>query len=90
MAESRRVMISLPDQLLAEVDGLASAENLNRSQLFREAVQQYIAERKKRQIREQMIRGYLEMAPINLSLVNEYMGLEVDGSLPLWQLAEGE
>lgn len=87
---SKRIMISLPDSLLAEVDGVAAAERLNRSELFQEAMKLYIAECKRRYLREQMIRGYLEMATINLSLALEQARLEVEVSgmydLPLAQV----
>jgi CopG family transcriptional regulator/antitoxin EndoAI len=69
-------MISLPDSLLAEVDGIVAAEQLNRSEFIREAMKLYIAERKRRLLREQMKTGYIEMAKINLSLAMENYDLE--------------
>lgn len=76
MAQVKRIMISLPDNLLAEVDGIVAAEQLNRSELIREAMKLYIAERKRRLLREQMKKGYLEMAKINLALAMEQYRLE--------------
>lgn len=76
MSQVKRIMISLPDALLAEVDGIAAAEQLNRSEFIREAMKLYIAERKRRLLREQMKKGYLEMAKINLSLAMEHYRLE--------------
>ncbi|MBE3588795.1 MAG: ribbon-helix-helix protein, CopG family [Thermoanaerobacteraceae bacterium] len=78
MAQVKRIMISLPDNLLAEVDGIVAAERLNRSELIREAMRLYIAERKRRQLREQMKKGYLEMASINLALAVEQYRLEAE------------
>nr|WP_277997674.1 ribbon-helix-helix protein, CopG family [Thermanaeromonas sp. C210] len=72
----RRIMISLPESLLAEVDGLANQEKRNRSEFIREAMKLYIAERRRRAIREQMKRGYQEMAQINLSLAKEHYAVE--------------
>ncbi len=68
----KRIMISLPESLLNEVDSLATLERLNRSEFIREAMRLYIAERKRRNMREQMKRGYQEMASINLALVVEH------------------
>lgn len=76
MAEVKRIMISLPDKLLREVDGIAAAEKLNRSEFIREAMKLYIQERKRRTIREQMKKGYLEMAKINLALAGESFEIE--------------
>lgn len=72
----RRIVVSLPDSLLAEVDGIVAAENSSRSELVREAMRLYIAERKRRRLREQMKKGYLEMAKINLALAVEQHRLE--------------
>ncbi|HYG59696.1 MAG TPA: ribbon-helix-helix protein, CopG family [Symbiobacteriaceae bacterium] len=71
MASSKRIVVSVPANLLREVDGLVAMERWNRSALVREAVRIYVAERKKRDMREQMKRGYREMARINLSLAEE-------------------
>jgi len=72
MSQVKRIMISLPDSLLAEVDGIVEAEQLNRSEFIREAMRLYIAERKRRMLREQMKIGYIEMAKINLSLAEKH------------------
>jgi len=74
----KRIMISLPESLLEEVDGLATVERRNRSEFIREATKLYIAERKRYTIREQMKRGYQEMAHINLALALEHIDAEID------------
>lgn len=71
MASSKRIVVSVPANLLREVDGLVAMERWNRSALVREAVRIYVEERKKRDMRQQMRRGYREMARINLSLAEE-------------------
>ncbi len=80
MAQVKRIMISLPDNLLAEVDGIVAAERLNRSELIREAMRFYIAERKRRQLREQLKKGYQEMAQINRELAAEHFRLEAEAA----------
>lgn len=72
----KRIMISLPESLLEEVDGFASMEKRNRSEFIREAMKLYIAEKKRRTIREQMKKGYQEMGQINLSLAMENYEVE--------------
>lgn len=71
MADLKRIMISLPNTLLEEVDGMVALENKNRSELIREAMRLYIGDKKRRYLREQMRKGYQEMASINLSLAQE-------------------
>lgn len=78
MSTVKRIMISLPDSLLAEVDGIAAADQLNRSEFIRKAMNFYITECKRRLLREQMKKGYLEMAKINLALVVEHYRLEAE------------
>ena len=80
MSQVKRVMISLPDALLEEVDGIAAAEQLNRSEFIREAMKLYIAERKRLKLREEMKRGYIEMAKINLALALEHHRLESEAT----------
>lgn len=76
MAETKRIMISLPNSLLEEIDGIVSLEKKNRSEFIREAMKLYIRERQKVQIREKMKSGYREMGNINLILAE--MGWEAD------------
>jgi len=73
---SRRIIITVPEALLYEVDDFTAALSINRSELVREAIKFYLGERKKRLVVEQMKKGYLEMAEINLSLAGEDMGVE--------------
>lgn len=71
MANTRRIMICLPATLLEEVDVIISVEKKNRSELIREAMRFYLREKQKSRLREEMRRGYQEMARINLLLAQE-------------------
>ena len=79
MAELKRIMISIPNSLLQEVDGIIAMEKLSRSQFVREAMRLYIEDRKRKAVRDMMRKGYQEMAVINLSLAEE--GLLADADL---------
>lgn len=79
MAELKRIMISIPNSLLQEVDGFIAMEKLSRSQFVREAMRLYIEERKRKAVRDLMRKGYQEMAVINLSLAEE--GLSADAEV---------
>lgn len=69
-------MISLPNTLLQEVDGIVRQERINRSYFIREAMCMYISELRRRQIREKLQEGYLAMSQINLLLANEAVQAE--------------
>lgn len=80
LAESKRIMISLPESLLAEVDGIVTLEKRNRSEFIREAINSILHERRKRGIREQMRKGYIEMAQLNLAIAKELSLTEDEAS----------
>jgi CopG family transcriptional regulator/antitoxin EndoAI len=78
VADLKRIMISIPNSLLQEVDGIIAGEKLSRSQFVREAMRLYIEDRKRKAVRDLMKRGYQEMAVINLSLAEEGLLAEAE------------
>lgn len=86
---TKRIMISLPDYLLQEVDGIVEKENSNRSEFIRQAMKVYLTERKKRFLRDSMQRGYMEMAKINLTIASEAFQAEEDADSILDRLVSG-
>jgi len=61
-------MVSIPDNLLKEVDSIISMERTNRSEFVRRAMTLYIRERRRMEMRDAMKQGYQEMAEINIKL----------------------
>jgi len=90
LARTKRIMISLPYNLLDEIDGVVEMENRTRSEFIREAMKLYLQERKKRQIRERMQEGYMEMARLNLALANEAINAENEAGRLAEELVGGE
>jgi CopG family transcriptional regulator/antitoxin EndoAI len=78
VAELKRIMISIPNSLLQEVDGIIAMEKLSRSQFVREAMRLYIEDRKRKAVRDMMRKGYQEMAIINLALAEEGLTADVE------------
>lgn len=68
LSQYKKILISIPDNLLEEIDNMVSVEKTNRSELVREAMKLYLKERHRIDLREKMRRGYEEMAEINLKL----------------------
>ena len=89
VADTKRIMIYVPEHLLVEVDAIVREERINRSEFVREAMKMYIIERRKKVLRERLIEGYQLMADLNLLLAEE--GTD-DESLEYYerQLAEAE
>jgi len=90
LARTKRIMISLPHNLLQEVDGVVEMEKRTRSEFIREAMRLYLQERKKKQIREQMQEGYMEMARLNLALANEALSAENEADRLAEEIVSGE
>lgn len=90
MARTKRIMISLPQTLLKEVDGVVEMEKRTRSEFIREAMKLYLQERKKKQIRERMQEGYMEMARLNLTLANEAIDAENEADRLAEEMVTGE
>jgi len=67
VAELKRIVVSLPDNLLEKVDYFVALENKNRSEFIRDAMKLYIKEMEKLRVREQLKIGYIKMAEININ-----------------------
>ncbi len=78
LAQYKKILISVPDNLLEEMDTLVSNEKTNRSMLVREAMSLYIREKHKVELRDHMRKGYEEMAEINLRLAEGCLGADND------------
>lgn len=83
------ISVRLPQNLVSELDGLVKQENGNRSEFIYQATKLYLRERKKRQIRESMRRGYMEMAKINLNIASEAFVAEYEADHTVERLVSG-
>ena len=91
MSQLKKVLITVPDSLLEAVDSAANVEKVNRSEFVREAMKMYLSERKKHTRKEQLKKGYQEMAELNLSIAETYFNAEEEALLVLEEkLAECE
>lgn len=85
----KEIVVSLPQQLLNEVDGVIRQENVDRDELIHQATKLYLRERRKRRIRESMRQGYMEMAKINLNIASEAFLAEEEAENTLDRLVSG-
>ncbi|KGX86566.1 CopG family ribbon-helix-helix protein [Pontibacillus litoralis] len=86
---SQEIVVKLPQQLLSELDGVLEFENSDRSDFIYQATKMYLSERKKRQTREKMRKGYMEMAKINLHISSEAFQAEGEAETTCEQLVSG-
>ena len=76
MSIQRKIILSLPDTLLSQIDHLSEVKGTNRSALVRDALALLLEESRKEEIRKMLVQGYAEMGELNLSLAEQ--GLAVD------------
>jgi len=73
MPNFKKIIVSVPEDVLKQADCVAKEEDITRSELIRQGIALYLGEHKKRILREKMKRGYTEMGMINLTLSEEGM-----------------
>ena len=73
MSTHKKILLTLPEDLLFEIDALVAASGTSRSKFIREGLTRFVLEQKKIKIREQMEKGYQEMGSVNLALAEEWL-----------------
>ncbi len=61
MTKTAKIAISLPNDLLQDIERECKASGETRSELFRRAVRAHLRRERQRELEEQYIRGYTEM-----------------------------
>ncbi|WP_408955561.1 CopG family ribbon-helix-helix protein [Natroniella sp. ANB-PHB2] len=67
----KEVIVSLPNNLLNEIDGFINEEYQDRNEFISEAMEVYIEQLRKNRFRKEMKEGYLKMAQLNIYLATE-------------------
>ena len=78
MSQLKKVLITVPDALLKEVDSLAGKEAISRSELVLKAVKLYLSEKENMRKADRMKKGYQEMAEINAELAELCLNAEAE------------
>ena len=73
---TKRVMFTLPSNLLEQVDEEVERLETNRSNLIREALERFLEERRRHELREMLKEGYLYRAQESLELAEEFYAAE--------------
>ena len=69
-----KVMVTMPDGLLKEIDLTTKELKTTRSQFFRQALIQYLEDYRKKKMESLMSDGYREMADENLADAQGFLG----------------
>lgn len=76
MSRQKKILISLPDTLLTDVDNLATSRKIDRSELIREATKSYMDKQKRASTEKSLKEGYIAMGDINIEIAE--LSLEAD------------
>ncbi len=76
MSSLKKILITLPEGLLEELNKAVAQEGVNRSEFIRRAIKKQLALLNSSKMKEKLKKGYLEMAQVNLSIAN--MCIEAD------------
>jgi len=77
----QRVIITIPPALLTQVEDTAAKLNFSRSRLIREALEQYLANQQRLELREQLKEGYVVHAARDLRICEEFTAADYEVSL---------
>ncbi|CWU26820.1 CopG family ribbon-helix-helix protein [Listeria monocytogenes] len=80
LEKEKRMIISveLPQEMIQELDVVVEKEKMGRSEVIMEATQQFLQEKRARELRDEMERGYAEMATINFAIACECTHVEAE------------
>ncbi|MBO5666929.1 MAG: CopG family transcriptional regulator [Firmicutes bacterium] len=76
MSEMKKIILSLPEELLEKVDDQLKYEEISRSEWIRRALVLALEQAKKDRIRARMKQGYQEMGLLNLELAEEALAAD--------------
>ncbi|WP_271005992.1 CopG family ribbon-helix-helix protein [Listeria seeligeri] len=80
LGKEKRMVISveLTQEMVQELDVVVEKEKMGRSEVIMEATQQFLQEKRARELRDEMERGYAEMATINFAIACECTHVEAE------------
>ena len=83
-----KVMVTLPTDLLHEVDALARQSKKNRSQFMRHILREWIDAQRKKEFEALLAEGYQKMAEQNAAIVAESLQAQYSASEGSWRWDE--
>lgn len=83
-----RVMLTMPEELLAEVDRAARRHKQNRSEFIRAALHDYLEQLRQAEFESLLAEGYREMAEAARELVEGSLPLQSEAAKGAWATDE--
>jgi len=79
-----RVMLTMPQELVADVDRAARRRGQNRSEFVRAALHDYLEQLRRAEFEALLAEGYREMAEVAAELVEESLPLQAEAAWGTW------
>ncbi|WP_163652207.1 CopG family ribbon-helix-helix protein [Listeria sp. PSOL-1] len=83
------ISVTLTEELMQELDSVVKKEKVGRSEVIREATKQFIEQKKARELRDEMEKGYTEMATINFAISSECTHVEAEAETKSMEILGG-
>ncbi len=71
-APMQRIIVTMPPDLLSQVEAVAEKLHFSRSRLIREAVEQFVEAERRQELRELLKEGYIVNAERDLRICEEF------------------
>lgn len=85
MKKMSRVIITIPDELLATLTDHSRRSQRSRSSVMRTALADWVAERERAEFEELMAAGYQEMAGASAEFSEDFAGLQAEALESTWR-----
>ncbi|MEK7398261.1 MAG: ribbon-helix-helix protein, CopG family [Candidatus Poribacteria bacterium] len=79
-----KIMITIPENLLEDVDLASERLKKNRSQLIRQAITEFLRQLKQKEFEELMAEGYQKTSDIDSQIVDNSLELQSKASEKVW------
>jgi CopG family transcriptional regulator/antitoxin EndoAI len=79
-AYMQRIMVTIPDSLLMQIEEATTRANLNRSQFIRQAIKHYLEEQHRQELRALLQEGYLAHAAESQELAAAFFAAEQEAT----------
>ena len=79
-----KVMITMPSNLLKDIDSAKEKLKQNRSQFIRYVITEYLNQQKKKEFEELMARGYMESSEEDSIIVEESIKAQIIATEKEW------
>lgn len=81
----KRIMITIPSEMLVDVDSVAQRLKQNRSQLIRRAITNFLQQLKQKDFEALMAEGYQKTSKENSNIVAESRPLQAVATQGIWE-----